>query len=285
MELLLLMLSAHFIANFYLQPANDKHSNTKHIKPMQLWLHFLVHTLLYITVFLFSELSLFSATISIAIISLSYIISVYLKFYRANKLRYFLLEQSIQLLIITIVWAYFSHVTLDQTIIFIAQFLTAKNMVIAMSYLLVCKPASVIISLALKTHTDNLAQAVTMPIKHSTAEINEDIAAKTTVTIIKKDSLEQLGHSAAKDKNANIGLLSAGAWIGYIERCLAISFIFMGQFAGIGFLVATKTIFRFGDLTKNKDMKLTEYMMLGTLLSYAIALFVGWNALQIYQAM
>ena len=59
--------------------------------------------------------------------------------------------------------------------------------------------------------------------------------------------------------------------------------MFMGQFAGIGFLVATKTIFRFGDLTKNKDMKLTEYMMLGTLLSYAIALLVGWNALQIYK--
>ena len=68
-----------------------------------------------------------------------------------------------------------------------------------------------------------------------------------------------------------------------IQRCLAISFIFMGQFAGIGFLVATKTIFRFGDLTNNKDMKLTEYMMLGTLLSYAIALFVGWNALQVYK--
>ena len=85
------------------------------------------------------------------------------------------------------------------------------------------------------------------------------------------------------DKNQDIGLVSAGSWIGYIERCLAISFIFMGHFAGIGFLVATKTIFRFGDLTKNKDMKLTEYMMLGTLLSYAIALLVGWNAFQIYK--
>ena len=97
----------------------------------------------------------------------------------------------------------------------------------------------------------------------------------------KNELVEQNTKSTHADEN--IGLLSAGAWIGYIERCLAISFIFMGQFAGIGFLVATKTIFRFGDLTKNKDMKLTEYMMLGTLLSYAIALFVGWNAVQIYQ--
>ena len=122
--------------------------------------------------------------------------------------------------------------------------------------MLVCKPASVIISLALKKHTDSLTQ-------HSNGSTEN-----TTI-----------------EENENIGLVSAGAWIGYIERCLAISFIFMGQFAGIGFLVATKTIFRFGDLTKNKDMKLTEYMMLGTLLSYAIALFIGWNVLQIYKVL
>tara|TARA_R110000737_G_scaffold61057_2_gene88005 strand:- start:6533 stop:7393 length:861 start_codon:yes stop_codon:yes gene_type:complete len=286
MELLLLMLTAHFIANFYLQPASGNNSsNTKHIKPHKLWLHFIVYTLLYIMVFLFSELSLLSATIAIVIISLSYILSVYLKFYRVNNLSYFLLDQSIQLLIITLVWAYFSNVTLDQIIVFIAQFLTTKNMVIAISYLLVCKPASVIISLALKKHTDSLAHPATEPQAHSSAEINEDSNAKLSVSIIKNDCLEQLASPAAIDKNENIGLLSAGAWIGYIERCLAISFIFMGQFAGIGFLVATKTIFRFGDLTKNKDMKLTEYMMLGTLLSYAIALFVGWNGLRIYQAM
>ena len=94
----------------------------------------------------------------------------------------------------------------------------------AISYLLVCKPASVIISLALKKHTDSLTQ-------HA----------------------KELSENTTLEENENIGLVSAGAWIGYIERCLAISFIFMGQFAGIGFLVATKTIFRFGDLTKNKD--------------------------------
>ena len=59
-------------------------------------------------------------------------------------------------------------------------------------------------------------------------------------------------------------------------RCLIISFILIGQFAGVGFLLAAKTIFRFGDLTKEKDMKVTEYMMLGTLLSFSCALLLGW---------
>lgn len=252
MELLLLLLAVHFIGDFYLQPASwlvGRH--TKAIKSKGFWKHFLVRTLLNTLVLLISDLSLLPAIISIVILSIAQFFMDYWKSYRINNLRYFLIDQIIHILIISMVWAYLANFTLEQALLFIANFITAKNMLIAISYILVCKPASVIISLALKTHTQSLV--------NDTAIDHEE--------------------------NNNVGLLSAGAWIGYIERCLAISFIFMGQFSSIGFLVATKTIFRFGDLTKNKDMKLTEYMMLGTLLSYAIALFVGWNALQIYQAL
>ncbi len=62
---------------------------------------------------------------------------------------------------------------------------------------------------------------------------------------------------------------------------LVLAFIFTGNFTGVGFLVAAKTIFRIGDLTKNNDMKLTEYMMLGTLMSFSIALIVGWGTLNL----
>ncbi len=245
MELLLLLLTVHFIGDFYLQPAKWLECrNSNHIKSIGLWKHFLVHALLNTAVFLLSDLSVLQAIIAISFISVSHLLIDYWKSHRKKNLSYFLLDQIIHLLMISTVWAYFSGFTLEQLTIFISNFFTAKSIIIAISYLLVCKPASVIISLALKKHTDSLI----------------------------KDN-----------ENQDTGLVSAGAWIGYIERCLAISFIFMGQFAGIGFLVATKTIFRFGDLTKNKDMKLTEYMMLGTLISYAIALFVGWNALQIYK--
>ncbi|QHJ09842.1 hypothetical protein FX988_00050 [Paraglaciecola mesophila] len=85
-----------------------------------------------------------------------------------------------------------------------------------------------------------------------------------------------LNHYTAQLKDKQTGLASAGCWIGYLERCLIISFILIGQFAGVGFLLAAKTIFRFGDLTKERDMKLTEYMMLGTLLSFSCALMLGW---------
>ena len=76
------------------------------------------------------------------------------------------------------------------------------------------------------------------------------------------------------------GLISAGELIGILERWLILSFILVNQFAGVGFLLAAKTIFRFGDLTKSADQKMTEYMLLGTLISFFAALAVGWITIQ-----
>ncbi|MEL0634759.1 DUF3307 domain-containing protein [Pseudoalteromonas carrageenovora] len=67
----------------------------------------------------------------------------------------------------------------------------------------------------------------------------------------------------------------AGQSIGMIERVLMLSFILLDQFAGLGFLLAAKSVFRFGDLSASKDKKLTEYVMLGTLLSVSVTLFIG----------
>ena len=39
--------------------------------------------------------------------------------------------------------------------------------------------------------------------------------------------------------------------------------------------LAAKSVFRFGDLNKAKDIKTTEYVMLGTMTSFAIAIIVG----------
>lgn len=73
----------------------------------------------------------------------------------------------------------------------------------------------------------------------------------------------------------NQGLENAGCWIGYLERILVVTFILLGYYEGIGFLLAAKSIFRFGELTKSKERELTEYILIGTLLSFTIALFIG----------
>jgi len=78
-----------------------------------------------------------------------------------------------------------------------------------------------------------------------------------------------------KSKEKNIGLQNAGKWIGMLERVLILTFIIGNQYAAIGFLITAKSIFRFGDLTKNKERKLTEYILIGTFLSFMLTLIVG----------
>lgn len=80
-----------------------------------------------------------------------------------------------------------------------------------------------------------------------------------------------------KDSSKN----QAGKYIGMLERLFIFYFIVINYWAGIGFLLAAKSIFRFGDLTKTEDRNLTEYILIGTLLSFgiAIAIAVGYQYL------
>lgn len=70
-------------------------------------------------------------------------------------------------------------------------------------------------------------------------------------------------------------LQNAGQYIGIIERILVFVFIVTNHFGAVGFLLATKSVFRFGDLSQSKDRKLTEYVLIGTLLSFGIAIITG----------
>jgi len=77
------------------------------------------------------------------------------------------------------------------------------------------------------------------------------------------------------DEKKDASLKNAGKWIGMLERILILTFMVIGQFSGIGFLLAAKSIFRFGDLTQKKDRKLTEYILIGTLLSFTMTFIIG----------
>lgn len=70
-------------------------------------------------------------------------------------------------------------------------------------------------------------------------------------------------------------LKHAGAFIGILERLFIFLFIVLGQWSGIGFLITAKSVFRFGDLSRAKDRKLTEYILIGTLLSFLFAIGIG----------
>lgn len=71
----------------------------------------------------------------------------------------------------------------------------------------------------------------------------------------------------------------AGKYIGMLERLFVFAFIVLHQWAAIGWLIAAKSILRFSDLSRAKDRKLTEYVLIGTLLSFGLAICIGLSYL------
>lgn len=71
------------------------------------------------------------------------------------------------------------------------------------------------------------------------------------------------------------GLPDAGLWIGRLERALVLVFVLIGRYEGIGFLIAAKSIFRFGELTRPEQRREAEYILVGTMASVLMALLTG----------
>ena len=76
-------------------------------------------------------------------------------------------------------------------------------------------------------------------------------------------------------------LIRAGRFIGILERLFVFLFIVIDHWEAVGFLLAAKSIFRFGDLRQGKDRKLTEYVLIGTLLSFGIAMLIALTYLHL----
>jgi len=62
----------------------------------------------------------------------------------------------------------------------------------------------------------------------------------------------------------------AGHYIGYFERLLILTFVLLGEYTAIGFLVTAKSILRF-EATRVEG----EYILIGTLASFTVAILAG----------
>jgi hypothetical protein len=71
------------------------------------------------------------------------------------------------------------------------------------------------------------------------------------------------------------GLHDGGKYIGWLERLLAMFLFLINQPGGIGFLIAAKSILRFGEIKDSKQRKMAEYIIIGTFLSFGWALVVA----------
>jgi hypothetical protein len=242
MMLFACLLFAHILADFYLQRHDwimCKVANK--YKSLGLLKHIGVHVLLttaalYIGAVLFlSQPFDIRLVIALAIIIITHYAIDVWKTYMGFTFTYFTLDQLGHLLVLVAISIWLNGLSIDDINAYLMTHVSLKMLLTVTAYLLAYKPLSILIQLILRPY---LAQF----------EGNEQ---------------------------GNSGLQTAGEYIGALERTLVITFVLLDQFAGIGFLLAAKSVFRFGDMRRQQDRKLTEYIMLGTLLSFTFALMIG----------
>jgi hypothetical protein len=75
------------------------------------------------------------------------------------------------------------------------------------------------------------------------------------------------------------GMISGGRYIGWLERAISMLLILTGKVEGVGFLLAAKSILRFGDIKDSTQRTQAEYIIIGTFLSFGWVLLVGFGTL------
>lgn len=83
--------------------------------------------------------------------------------------------------------------------------------------------------------------------------------------------------SQAVDKTG--ALQHAGKWIGIIERLIIFVLVLQGQYEAIGLLIAAKGVIRFAD--SDRTERKTEYLLIGTLISFSLAIITGLLVLRL----
>ncbi len=88
--------------------------------------------------------------------------------------------------------------------------------------------------------------------------------------------LEQIESNQKEGDTGSRGLTDGGKIIGYLERFLIYVFIIAGFPLGIGFLITAKSVFRFGEVSNPGHRMEAEYIIIGTLMSFAYAVVAGY---------
>lgn len=229
MSILLRLLFAHIVADFFLQTkwmVEGKENGGKRSMKI-LTLHSLIHSLMaYLIV---GEWT--SWYIAIVIFVTHFFIDWCKIILHGNSVSAFLIDQISHVVVIFMLWMTIIPGSISDIIKEGIEIFPDNIWVIVVAYAMMLRPSAILMSLLLK--------------RWQMAGI------------------------------ANSSLPEAGKWIGYLERILILTFVITGNMEGVGFLLAAKSVFRFGDLNKAKDIKTTEYVMIGTMTSFAIAIIVG----------
>lgn len=234
--LFLRMFIAHLLGDFYLQKdewIEDKRKNVW--KSKKLYIHsFLVAGITYLLSGMFTALWILPLVfVTHAFID---ILKVWMDGNGNNHVFSFLFDQFLHVLVllgITFIIGYYSGSDVTASIPVICE--NPVMLAILAAYLIIITPSGFLINCALK------------PVR------------------------DQVNASEKECQDSYNNLNNAGRLIGYLERVLVLTFVFINQYAAIGFLITAKSIFRF----REDKPYLVEYYLLGTFLSMTIVILVG----------
>lgn len=253
-NLLLRLIIAHLLTDFVFQPKSwVKDREEKKGKSRKLYLHVLVTTIVA-----YSLSGEYSNWVIPLVIFSSHLLIDYLKA-KTNKgnFSYFIADQIAHLLVIVMLW-----LSLEARWDIVPDLLqqisnNSKFWIISTGYVFVSWPLGIIIGKATQQWRDQIAR--------EKLKSNPDQAIDTEIT---SNETQQPGNEQ------ELGLASAGKWIGICERILILTFVLMAQYTAIGFLMTAKSILRFSEKETNTQLK-TEYVLVGTLVSFASSAMIG----------
>jgi hypothetical protein len=256
-NLLLRLLVAHLLTDFVFQPTNWV-NDKKHrkIASAKLTLHIIVTTLF---AYVFSgEYS--NWMIPVVIFTSHYTIDL-IKVYLKEKFVYFILDQLAHVVVIIMLWLTIEH---KWNIItpWLNELAENKNFwILTAGYIFVSWPLGIVIGLA----TQRWRNQIALEQEKSRTEIDKTAATNNPIGFNLEDVMKE---------EQGLGLASAGKWIGICERMLILTFVLMQQYTAIGFLMTAKSILRFSEKEANTQLK-TEYVLVGTLVSFTSAAMIG----------
>jgi hypothetical protein len=85
-------------------------------------------------------------------------------------------------------------------------------------------------------------------------------------------SISPITEISSASTKANDRVEHGGKLIGQFERIIILTLVLLNQYAAIGFLITGKSIIRFAD--HNSNLR-SEYVLVGTMMSYALAILTG----------
>lgn len=227
MIILIKLLLAHLIGDFFLQPKKwVEEKEIKKLKSPKLYIHIAIHiALLFILLW---DISLWPLILAIGILHLLIDSIKILLQKKKTKRLWFFIDQTLHLLSIVVAYSLLVANDFEVEIIF-----TRQALLLSVCLLFLTQPVSIIMK-----------------------------------TIFSKWNISKL-------TEGNESLKDAGKYIGILERLLVFVFVILNHWEAVGFLITAKSVFRFGDLKESKQRKLTEYILIGTLISFGIAIVMG----------